>query len=73
MTTKRTAKREYRPSGRQLDPERIKTETVQYWANGIMMSAQMTNAQARELVSTGWAFVITDQAIGRMVNGVSQS
>ena len=49
----------------QLNPESVKTDTVQFWtAEGTMLTAQMTNQKAKELVKTGGAFVITEQAIG---------
>ena len=53
----------------QLDPNRITSETVQYWRNGVMLTAQMRRAEARERVRTGLAFVMTSQAIGALVNG----
>lgn len=54
----------------QVHPEiRIKTKTVQYWRNGIMMTAQMSQSAARELVRKGGAFVISSQAIGAIVDG----
>jgi len=46
------------------DPMRLKTERVQYWRNGIMLTAQMPLEEARRLVAKGEAYVITDQAIG---------
>lgn len=62
--------REYRPSGWQLDPIMIRTQRVQYWANGLY-AGSMTQEKARQLVADGHAFVICDQAVGAMVDGVS--
>jgi len=45
------------------DPNRTETETVQYWRNGIMVTAMMTKETAKELVRTGQAYVINGQAI----------
>ena len=53
--------------------DRIKTETVQYWRNGIMVTAQMTKATAKELVKNGEAFVISSQAIGAIIDGKKSS
>lgn len=63
MNAKRT------PKEWQKDPSNIKTENVQYWQNGIMVTARMSRKEAQELVSDGYAFVITDQAIGALKNG----
>lgn len=57
------------PYAWQMNPENVTTDHVQYWRNGSMLTALMTNATARELVKTGKAFVITDQAIGALHNG----
>ncbi|OAQ20333.1 hypothetical protein [Thermosulfurimonas dismutans] len=46
------------------DPMRLKAERIQYWRNGIMVTAQMPLETARRLVAEGEAYVITDQAIG---------
>ncbi len=46
------------------DPMRLKAERVQYWRDGIMLTAQMPLEEARRLVADGKACVITDQAIG---------
>lgn len=51
------------------EANKIKTAKVQYWKNGIMLTAQMTREQAQKLVEAGEAFVITDQAIGAIVDG----
>ncbi len=51
------------------EANKIKTAKVQYWRNGIMLTAQMTREQARKLVDDGEAFVITGQAIGAIVDG----
>lgn len=63
--------KQYRPSGWQLDPEQIKTETVQYWVGLTMMTAFMKKAEAQELVKNGYAFVCTEQAISKMVDGIA--
>ena len=52
------------PASWQKDPNRIKTDTVQFWKNGTMLTAQMPNADAKRMVKTGKAFVISSQAIG---------
>jgi len=70
---RKSSNHEYRPSGWQLDANNIKTETVQYWQHGIMKTAQITNADARRMINDGVAFVISDQAIGAMVDGRSDS
>ncbi len=46
------------------DPMRLKAERIQFWRNGIMVTAQMPLETARRLVAEGEAYVITDQAIG---------
>lgn len=65
--------REYRPSGWQLDPNSITTEsdTVQYWVGLTMVTAMMKKEEARELVRSGHAFVCTGQAISKMVDGIA--
>ena len=68
---KNAKKYEYRPQGWQLDPSHIDSKKVQFWKNGIMVTAQMEKIAAQELVSNGNAFVITGQAIGAMVDGIS--
>jgi hypothetical protein len=70
--SKRNQRKEYRPSGWQLDPESITTERVQYWSNGVM-SWFVTREQARRMVTNGNAFVVSDQAIGAMIDGVANS
>jgi uncharacterized metal-binding protein len=57
------------PKEWQKNPEAIKTDKVQYWRNGIMLTAQMTKQTAQELVKNGSAFVICEQAIGALDNG----
>lgn len=46
------------------DANRIKTDRVQFWRNGIMVTAMMTRERACELVRDGLAYVISSQAIG---------
>ena len=52
----------------QTDETRLNTRTVQYWRNGIMMTAMMTKENAKKLVVEGKAFIITSQAIGCIEN-----
>ena len=52
----------------QNDPKQIKTNWVQYWKNGIMLTAQLSKENAQELVRTGEAFVISSQAVGAIIN-----
>jgi len=52
----------------QRDPNRIETDKVQYWRNGIMLTAMMDKKTAQDLVREGKAFVITSQAIGDINN-----
>ena len=61
---------QYQPNKWQRNPYEVQTETVQYWANGVMITL-LSKAEARQRVEDGEAFVITDQAIGQMVNGIS--
>ena len=63
----------HRPTGWQLDPSRVTTATVQMWRNGVMVTAMMSNEAARQAVREGRAFVMSSQAVGAMVNGVSNS
>lgn len=50
----------------QCNPENIHTDsgTVQFWRNGIMLTAMMTVEDAKEMVREGKGFVIASQAIG---------
>lgn len=66
-------KREYKPKGWQLDPEMIDTEKVQYWHNGIMLTANITRENAQRMITKNEAFVISSQAIGSMLNGIATS
>ncbi len=52
----------------QRDATQIKTAHVQYWVNGLMAGA-LDKAEAQQMVTSGEAYVITDQAIGQMRNG----
>jgi len=58
-----------KPELSQLNPNDIKTKKVQLWQNGIMITAQIDNRDARNMVSNGFAFVITSQAIGAIRDG----
>jgi len=51
----------------QKDSSQIKTEMVQYWIKGAMITAQMPNKRAKELVESGSAFVISGQAISAII------
>lgn len=46
------------------NPENIKTDTVQLWRGSCMVTAQLKNADAKQMVKDGKCFVITSQAIG---------
>lgn len=51
----------------QQDPKNLTTGKVQLWsASGTMLTAQMKLEDARELVRTGGAFVVSNQAIGQI-------
>ena len=63
--------KEYRPTASQMNPDRITTDTVQLWQNGIMVTAMIKNEEAKEMIKNRQAFVITEQAIGSMSNGIS--
>jgi len=52
-----------KPQVDKTDPDRIVTETVQYWKGGVMLTAMMKKEVAKELVRTGEAYIITSQAI----------
>ena len=66
MTTNETRNT---PKEWQKNPENIETEKVQYWQNGIMVTARMTNLEANCLVKDGYAYVISAQAIGAIKDG----
>ena len=61
------------------DEKEKKTETksgldqdltyVQYWHNGIMMTARMSIEEAEKLVEDGIAYMLSDQAVGAIVDG----
>ena len=51
------------------DSRSLKTSCIQFWSEGNMVTAQMSLSKAREMVESGSAFVITDQAIGAVING----
>ena len=53
----------------QQDPQNIKSKTAQFWRDGIMITAQMTQERARYMVKVGIAYVISTQAIGLLVDG----
>jgi hypothetical protein len=64
----KTKKKTYKfvPQEWQKDPNRLVTETVQYWVNGIMLTAMMSLEEARRLVREGKAYVISPRAIGAL-------
>ena len=49
--------------------KRLTTKKVQYWKNGIMITAQMSQKMAQALVAQGKAYNISDQAIGAIIDG----
>ena len=53
-----------KPTKWQQDSSNIKTEKVQFWQKGVMITAQMTRGQAQKMVEVGLAYVISAQAIG---------
>lgn len=57
------------PDQWQTDSTQITTETVQFWACGNLVTAQMRNNEARKLVESGNAFVVNEQAIGLLDEG----
>ena len=66
-------KRNRTPQAWQVDPSNVKTNKVQFWSNGTMVTAEMNQVNARQAVSEGRAFVMTEQAVGAMVNGQMSS
>lgn len=50
----------------QQDPQNLKTKTAQFWRNGIMITARMTQERAQYMVKVGIAYVISTQAIGHI-------
>ena len=57
-----------KPSEWQTEPDNIETDKVQLWHNGIMLTANITKQEARQMVIDGTAFIITGQAIGSIDN-----
>ena len=53
----------------QFEAESIDTDKVQWWRNGVMLTAQLAKADACEMVERGTAYVISGQAIGVIYNG----
>lgn len=51
------------------EADMLDTNKVQFWKNGVMMTAQLPLEEAKKMVREGKAFVITAQAIGAMVDG----
>ena len=52
----------------QLNPKNIKTDKVQFWQNGVMITAQMDKENAQAMVRNGRAFIITEQVINSMID-----
>ena len=63
-------RKQYRPSGWQLDAANLHTQNVQVWRNGLMAGV-ISKQQAVEMIAEGNAFVICEQAVGIMIDGVS--
>ena len=61
------------PQGWQRDPNQVQSDYVQFWSNGVMVTAQMSCSDAQDRVWTGRAFVISSQAIGALVDGKMSS
>lgn len=57
-------KKDFVLSEYQKNPENISTDMVQYWENGVMITARLSQKEAKELVRNGHSFVISSQAIG---------
>ena len=61
------------PQAWQTDPNQVQSERVQFWSDGVMVTAQMPLEAARARIDGGRAFVINGQAIGAMVEGEMRS
>lgn len=62
---KKQIKSQWTPAEWQTKPENVTTDKVQLWSqSGTMVTAQLSNKDAREMVANGSCFVITSQAIG---------
>jgi hypothetical protein len=61
------------PQPWQTDSQNVQTERVQFWSNGSMTTCQMPLEQARLLVDSGNAFVISQTAIGLLYEGSMES
>lgn len=72
-TRKTTARNTWKPQTWQIDPSTITSSRVQFWQSGIMVTAQMTPAEARQMIENGTAFAICSQAIGALQNGQPNS
>jgi len=55
----------YKPQGWQLDPQKLDSDKVQLWRNGVMAGV-ISKMDAQEMVRQGRAFVVTGQAIGAL-------
>lgn len=49
--------------------KKIAAKKVQYWKNGIMITAQMSQKMAQALVAQGKAYIINNQSIGAIIDG----
>ena len=67
-TTKKTY--QYQPKEWQMNANNISGEKIQLWVNGIMRSL-ISYSEARQMIENKKAFVISNQAIGAMMNGYS--
>ena len=57
----------------QTIPDSIKSEPVQYWHNGVMVTARLSKKEAQKLIIDGKAFAMTDCAIGALIDGKKES
>ena len=62
--------KKYYPRTDQKNPDDLKTSEVQIWHHGIMMGVCPLE-EAKQWIREKRAFVITDQAIGTMKDGIS--
>lgn len=65
-------RQEYHPKENQKNPDNLTTNNVQVWHHGVMAGI-IKLEDAKEMVKNHNAFVITQQAIGTMKDGISTS
>jgi len=53
-----------KPTKWQRDAENVETSRVQFWRDGVMITAQMTQARAQAMIRNKTAYVISAQAVG---------